>query len=37
MWGARYRNPYLFISAGQRSAIVTCEYDIINASAFVYR
>ena len=36
-WSARYRNPYLFISAGQRSTAVTCEYDIVNASAFVYR
>jgi hypothetical protein len=37
MWNARYRNPYLFISAGQRSAAATCEYDIVNATAFVYR
>ena len=37
LWNARYRNPYLFISAGQRSAAATCEYDIVNASAFVYR
>jgi hypothetical protein len=37
MWNARYRNPYLFISTGQRSGAATCEYDIVNAAAFVYR
>ena len=37
MWNARYRNPYLFISAGERSGAATCEYDIVKAAAFVYR
>jgi hypothetical protein len=36
MWNARYRNPYLFLTAGERSA-VRCEYDIINAAAAVSR
>jgi hypothetical protein len=36
-WNARYRNPYLFISTGQRSATAYCEYDIVNAAATVYR
>lgn len=36
-WAARYRNPYLFLSAGQRSGTVHCEYDIVNASASVSR
>ena len=37
LWNARYRNPYLFISAGQRSGAAYCEYDIVNAVASVYR
>ena len=36
-WNARYRNPYLFISAGQRASTTYCEYDIVNAAATVYR
>lgn len=36
-WAARYRNPYLFLSAGQRTGTVHCEYDIVNASASVFR
>lgn len=36
-WAARYRNPYLFLSAGQRAGTVHCEYDIVNASASVFR
>ena len=37
MWNARYRNPYLFLTASQRSGTVNCEYDIINAAAAVSR
>ena len=37
MWNARYRNPYLFLTAGQRSAHGLCEYDIVNAAASVSR
>lgn len=36
-WNARYRNPYLYLTAGQRSATVSCEYDIVNAAAAVSR
>lgn len=36
-WNARYRNPYLFLSAGLRTGTVYCEYDIVNASASVFR
>lgn len=36
-WAARYRNPYLFLSASQRSGSVHCEYDIVNASASIFR
>ena len=27
LWNARYRNPYLFLTAGPRSERVLCEYD----------
>ena len=41
MWSARYRNPYLLLTAnqgpGQRSGAVRCEYDIVNAAAAVSR
>ena len=37
MWNARFRNPYLFLTAGERSGPVRCEYDIINAAAAVSR
>ena len=37
MWNARYRNPYLFLTAGPRSERVLCEYDIVNAAASVSR
>jgi hypothetical protein len=37
MWNARYRNPYLFLTATQRSGTVRCEYDIIHAAAAVSR
>ena len=36
-WNARYRNPYLFLTASLRSGTVNCEYDIINAAAAVSR
>ncbi len=35
LWNARYRNPYLFLTASQRSGAVRCEYDVINAAAAV--
>jgi hypothetical protein len=37
MWNARYRNPYLLLTMSQRSATVSCEYDIVNAAASVSR
>lgn len=40
-WAARYRNPYLLLTAeqtpGQRAGGVQCEYDIVNAAAAVSR
>jgi hypothetical protein len=37
LWNARYRNPYLVLSAKERASAAICEYDIVNASASVYR
>lgn len=37
LWNARYRNPYLVLTASQRGGAFGCEYDIVNASAFVSR
>jgi hypothetical protein len=37
LWAVRYRNPYLFLTAGQRSSTLRCEYDIVNAAASVSR
>jgi hypothetical protein len=37
LWNARYRNPYLFLTASQRGGSFGCEYDIVNAAAFVSR
>jgi len=36
-WNARYRNPYLLLTAGPRGGGVLCEYDIVNAAASVSR
>lgn len=36
-WNARYRNPYLHLTASQGSDTVNCEYDIVNAAASVSR
>jgi hypothetical protein len=37
LWSARFRNPYLHLSAGQRTGTAHCEYDIVNAAASVHR
>ncbi len=37
LWSARYRNPYLLLTAGQYSGTIYCEYDILNAAASVHR
>lgn len=37
LWNARYRNPYLLLTTSQRTATVSCEYDITNAAASVSR
>ena len=37
LWNARDRNPYLVLTASQRSTTVSCEYDIVNAAASLFR
>ena len=36
LWSARFRNPYLFLSAGQDSRVY-CEFDIVHGAASVFR
>jgi hypothetical protein len=36
-WNARYRHPYLLLTAVERAGKISCEYDIVNASAAVSR
>ena len=33
LWNARYRNPYLVLTAGPPAGTIYCEYDILNAAA----
>ena len=37
MWQARYKNPYLFITARNELNYVLCEYDIVHGSASIQR
>lgn len=37
MWSARFKNPYLFLSASDKPAKVFCEFDIVHGAASVYR
>jgi hypothetical protein len=37
LWNARYRNPYLVLTAHQNAGAIYCEYDILNAAARVHR
>jgi hypothetical protein len=37
LWNARFKNPYLFLSAGDESSQVYCEFDIVNGAATVFR
>jgi len=36
-WAARYRYPYLVLTAGQHGGTIACEYDITNAAASISR
>ena len=37
MWSARFKNPYLFLSASDKPAKVYCEFDIVHGAASVFR
>jgi hypothetical protein len=37
LWNARFRNPYLFITADQRNGRVLCEFDIVHGAAAIHR
>ena len=37
LWSARFRNPYLLLTAAEQSGTIYCEYDILNAAASVQR
>lgn len=37
LWNARFRNPYLFLTANQQAENTFCEFDIVNGTASVYR
>lgn len=36
LWNARYKNPYLLISAANHPRLF-CEYDIVHGAASLYR
>lgn len=36
LWNARFKNPYLFLSAGDKPGIY-CEFDIVHGQASVFR
>ncbi|HRD76948.1 MAG TPA: hypothetical protein PK264_13625 [Hyphomicrobiaceae bacterium] len=36
-WNARFKNPYLLITAGDGTAEITCEFDIVNSVAAAQR
>ncbi len=35
LWNARFRNPYLFLTADPGTENLVCEYDVVNGTAFV--
>lgn len=37
LWDARYRHPYLVITADAHTAHIYCEYDIVRSFAAVHR
>ncbi len=36
LWNARFRNPYLFLTAGNQTRVY-CEFDIVHGAASVFR
>ena len=37
LWNARFKNPYLFVAAGDKAVRVYCEFDIVHGTAQVFR
>ncbi|MEL6297364.1 MAG: hypothetical protein AAFV26_10180 [Pseudomonadota bacterium] len=37
LWEARYKNPFLFVTANAETAHIYCEYDIVRGLASVHR
>jgi hypothetical protein len=37
LWNARYRNPYLYLTNGDRGSAISCEYDIVRGAAMIVR
>jgi hypothetical protein len=37
LWNAKFRNPYLVLTAPSRSGSIYCEYDVVHAAASLYR
>ncbi|MEZ5855623.1 MAG: hypothetical protein R3D67_13100 [Hyphomicrobiaceae bacterium] len=37
LWQARFKNPYLILSTGEKPQAVFCEFDVVQGAASVYR
>jgi len=37
LWNARYRNPYLLVTAGDRTTSLMCEYDVVHDAALIFQ
>lgn len=37
LWNARFKNPYLFVTASDQPNRVYCEFDIVHGAASVFR
>ena len=37
LWSARFKNPYLFVTAADSPSRVYCEFDIVHGAATVFR
>ena len=37
LWNARFKNPYLFVTATEEPSRIYCEFDIVHGAAAVYR
>ncbi|MFM9938346.1 MAG: hypothetical protein ACKVP7_02470 [Hyphomicrobiaceae bacterium] len=37
LWNARFKNPYLFVTATDKPNRIYCEFDIVHGAASVFR